>query len=122
MVTALVIRGLFVVHVLLAEKEVPPALERMKPEQRAAVIMALLALTLIGLFLAIFIMVGGHWVRRLARHRPRARGNRGREISTEDAQLRASLESILPEAKTDDTVQFGKASPDTKVETDRSTT
>lgn len=101
---------------ILAQKEVDPVLQRIDPPRRAAVIMALLALTLIGLFLIIFIMVGGHWVRRLARHRPGRRGKRGREISAEDAQLRASLESILPEAKTDDTVQFGRSSPDTKIE------
>ena len=101
---------------ILAQKEVDPVLQRIDPPRRAAIIMALLALTLIGLFLTIFIMVGGHWVRRLARHRPGGRRKFGREISAEDVQLRASLESILPEAKTDDTVQFGKSSPDTKVE------
>src|SRR5262245_41418654 len=101
---------------IFAQKEVDPVLQRIDPPRRAAIIMALLALTLIGLFLIIFIMVGGHWVRRLARHRPGKRNQRRREATAEDIQLRASLESILPEAKTDDTVQFGKSSPDTKVE------
>jgi hypothetical protein len=101
---------------LLAQKEVDPVLQRIDPPRRAAIIMALLALTLIGLFLIIFTMVGGHWVRRLARHRPGKRARGQRDASAQDAQLRASLESILPEAKTDDTVQFGKSSPDTKIE------
>jgi hypothetical protein len=104
---------------LIAQKAVEPVLERIDPPRRAAIIMALLALTLIGLFLIIFTMVGGHWVRRLARHRPGRPGRPGRlarDASREDAQLRESLQSILPDAKTDDTVQFGKSSPDTKIE------
>ncbi|MGB7950038.1 MAG: hypothetical protein WCH75_20320 [Candidatus Binatia bacterium] len=102
--------------ILFAQKAAEPVLERIDPPRRAAVIMALLAITLIGLFLIIFVMVGGHWVRRLARHRPGQRGKLGRDSSSNDAQLRKSLESILPEVKTDDTIQFGKSSPDTKLE------
>jgi hypothetical protein len=64
----------------------------------------------------IFVMVGGHWVRRLARHRPGQRGRSSRDAGPSDAQLRESLESILPEVKTDDTIQYGKSSPDTKIE------
>jgi hypothetical protein len=101
---------------LLAQKDVDPVLQRIDPPRRAAIIMALLAITLIGMFLIIFILVGGHWVRRLARHRPGQRRRGDRDSSAQNAQLRASLESILPEAKTDDTIQFGKSSPETKVE------
>jgi hypothetical protein len=109
------IRGLIAMHWLLAEKEVGPALERMKPEQRAAVVMALLALTLIGLFLIVFAMVGGHWVRRLARHRPGSGGRRRREPTGNNARLRESLQPIVPEAKSDDTIQLKTSSKDTKV-------
>lgn len=109
------IYGLDTRQLILAQKAVEPVLERIDPPRRAAIIMALLALTLIGLFLIVFAMVGGHWVRRLARHRPRHSTRRRRASEAADLQLRKSLESILPEAKTDDTIQFGKSSPDTKV-------
>src|SRR5690349_8730628 len=89
---------------LLAATAAEPVLERIDPPRRAAIIMALLGLTLVGLFLIVLAMIGGHWARRLARHRPgQGSGRNPREPS--DAQLRQSLESILPEAKTDDTIQ-----------------
>jgi amino acid transporter len=100
---------------ILAQEEVKPVLERIDPPRRAAIIMALLGLTLVGLFLIVLAMVGGHWARRLARQRPGASAKRSGSSST-DSVLRQSLSSILPEAKTDDTVQYGKSSPDTKVE------
>jgi hypothetical protein len=98
-----------------AEDAGEPVLERLDPPRRAAVVMALLALTLVGLFLVILTMVGGHWVRRLARHRP-ARGLYSLDAGVpDDSQLRQALESVLPEVKTDDTVQFTRAPSDTKV-------
>jgi hypothetical protein len=100
---------------LAAEDAAEPVLERLDPPRRAAVVMALLALTLIGLFLVVFVMVGGHWVRRLARQRPRKSVAVGADPAFDDSQLRESLESVLPEAKTDDTVQLGRAPNDTKV-------
>jgi hypothetical protein len=100
---------------LFASQASKPVLERLDPPRRAAVVMALLALVLTGLFLVACIMLGGHWVRRLARHKPGSRaansshsaGNRG---------LRDSLHAILPEAKSDDTVQLESPSNDTKVD------
>src|SRR6185437_10320837 len=56
-----------------AQQSSEPVLEQLTPPRRAAVIMAFLGLTLIGLFLILFTMVGAHWVRRLARHRPGSR-------------------------------------------------
>ena len=55
---------------LLAQDAAKPVLERIDPPRRAALIMALLGLTLVGLFLIVLAMVGGHWARRLARQRP----------------------------------------------------
>jgi hypothetical protein len=101
--------------ILAAEDATEPVLERLDPPRRAAVVMALLALTLIGLFLVVFIMIGGHWARRLARQRPRKELRIGADLATDDSQLRQSLESVLPEAKSDDTVQLGRAPRDTKV-------
>jgi hypothetical protein len=101
---------------ILAQEAVKPVLERIDPPRRAALIMALLGLTLVGLFLVVLAMVGGHWARRLARQRPGHRSRRDPATISADDPLRQSLASILPEAKTDDTIQYGKSSPDTKVE------
>jgi hypothetical protein len=89
-------------------------IEKLEPPVRAAVIMALLGLTLVGLFLITFIMVGGHWVRRLARHRPAPR-QFGKNIATED-RLSDSLDIVLPEHKSSDTLLLDTSSKDTKVE------
>jgi hypothetical protein len=88
-------------------------LERLDPPRRAAVVMALLGLTLIGLFLIVFVMVGGHWVRRLARHRP---GRRAARSLPADAQLREALEMLVPDVKSNDTVLIDRPSRDTKVD------
>ena len=88
--------------------------EQLDPPRRAAVVMALLGLTLIGLFLITFVMVGGHWVRKLARHRP-GRRRFGTSAETE-GRLREALQNILPEMKSSDTVLLDTSSKDTKVE------
>src|SRR5436190_8943478 len=89
--------------------------ERLDPPRRAAVVMALLGLTLVGLFLITFAMVGGHWVRRLARHRP-GRRRSGTKLASESG-LRDALHGILPEVKSSDTVLLDNSSKDTKAET-----
>jgi hypothetical protein len=76
--------------------------------------MALLGLTLVGLFLVTFVMVGGHWVRRLARHRPGTR-RIGTKPAAED-RLRDALQGILPEIKSGDTLLLDTSSKDTKAE------
>jgi hypothetical protein len=101
---------------ILAQEAAKPVLERIDPPRRAAIIMALLALTLVGIFLVVLAMVGGHWARRIARQRPEQGSGSGGMTYSAEERLRQSLASLLPEAKTDDTVQFGKSSPDTKVD------
>jgi hypothetical protein len=103
-------------NLFAAAQGAEPVLERLDPPRRAAVVMALLALTLIGLFFIVSIMVGGHWVRRLARHRPGKQGKSADEAAARNLQLRKSLESVLPEAKTDDTIHMGTSPGDTKVD------
>ena len=44
-------------------------MEKLPPPTRAAVIMALLGLVILGLFIVVAILLGGHWVRRLGKHR-----------------------------------------------------
>ena len=38
--------------------------EKLPPPTRAAVMMALLAIALLGMFLVVIVLLGGHWVRR----------------------------------------------------------
>jgi hypothetical protein len=87
--------------------------DRLDAPTRAAVVMALLGLTLIGLFLITFVMVGGHWVRKLARHRP-GRQRLGKTAETE-GELCQAPQNSLPEMKSSDTVLLDSSSQDTKV-------
>jgi hypothetical protein len=98
MVTPVVFFGTSQGFLLAAEEAAEPVLERLDPPRRAAVVMALLALTIIGLFLVVFTMVGGHWVRRLARHRP-GRSRRPGADAPDDSQLRQALESVCRRRK-----------------------
>src|SRR5689334_3014929 len=91
-----------------------PVFERLDPPRRAAVVMALLGLTLVGMFLITFILVGGHWVRRLARHRPA--GARATRTPMTISELEDSFEAMLPDAKKGDTVLIDRRSKDTKVD------
>ena len=100
--------------VFAAQQAGDAVIERLDPPRRAAVIMALLGLTLVGLFLITFVMVGGHWVRRLARQRPGQR-RPGPTAVTED-RLRAALQGILPDMKSSDTMLLDSSSKETKVE------
>jgi len=99
---------------LMAATSVEPVLEQLDKPRRAAVVMALLGLTLVGLFLITFVLVGGHWVRRLARHRPG--GSRPAGQAAGVSQLKESLQGKLPEGKTDDTMLIDTYSKDTKVD------
>lgn len=53
--------------VLFAQQSVPT--KEMPPPTRAAALMALLGLALLGLLLVVIILLGGHWVRRIGSHR-----------------------------------------------------
>jgi hypothetical protein len=94
-----------------------PVLEQLDPPRRLAVIVALLALVLVGMLLVLFVMLGASWVRRLARHRPGASKESMRTAAVENERLRESLKSVLPEVKTNDTVHFGRSSKETRVDT-----
>jgi hypothetical protein len=56
---------------MFADSSAATGLERLDPPTRARVLMALLALILLGVTLVACAMIGGRWVRRLARHKPR---------------------------------------------------
>ncbi len=57
-------------HLLLAEDDAHPLLERLSPAQRGAVLAALFALVLLGMALVAFVYLGGSFVRRQNRRRP----------------------------------------------------
>jgi hypothetical protein len=105
----------FLRAILLAEQSAKPVLERLDPPRRAAVVMALLGLVMTGLLLVVCAMLGGHWVRRLARHKPRQGKSKSDNIA-ENRQLRESLEAILPEAKSSETIHVNRSASDTRVD------
>jgi hypothetical protein len=78
---------------LAAEDAADMPLERLDPPRRAAVMMAILALVLIGIALVACVMIGGRWVRRMARD---TRGPTTNTTHIENKRLRAALEPILP--------------------------
>jgi hypothetical protein len=51
---------------LLAQAQPVP---QMPPTTKAVAMMALLGIALLGLLLVVFILLGGHWVRRIGSHR-----------------------------------------------------
>lgn len=110
----------FLLSSLLAQapavEPVRPVIERLDPPRRAAVVMALLALVLTGLLLVACAMLGAHWVRRMARHRP---GN-GRTSVTADVlsnlQMREVLQEILPTFTSADTLHIDPSTKETKAD------
>jgi O-antigen ligase len=98
---------------LVTTEEAEPLLEQLDPPRRAIVLMALLALVLVGLFLVAFVMIGARWVRRLA-----GRGLRRTDASkpARDDSWRSALRDALPNGKTDATVSLDKPSDETRVD------
>jgi len=92
-------------------------LEKLDPPRRAAVLMALLGLVLLGLVMVVCVMIGARWVRRTARYRPEALRSQTRAAAAvENLRLRESLASVLPEAKSDETIQPGMSPGETRVD------
>lgn len=50
-----------------------PLIQKLDPTRRAAVLMALLGIVIVGLFIVALALLGGNWARRLARHSPTRR-------------------------------------------------
>ncbi|MAT70957.1 MAG: hypothetical protein CMJ58_15705 [Planctomycetaceae bacterium] len=67
------------------------AAEKIPEPTRTVLLMALLGIALLGLFLVVMILLGGHWVRRIGSHRrgpsvpPDRAPVRRRESSVDDA-------------------------------------
>jgi hypothetical protein len=101
---------------LLAQQSTDPVLEQLDPPRRALVLMALLGLVLLGLVLVACAMIGAHWVRRMARHKPGAMKGQAVESAAQNQRMRHALASVLPEPKSDDTIQLGRLPRDTRVD------
>lgn len=58
------------IPILLADDDKQTALERLDPDRRAAVILALVGLSLLGVLLIVVIMLGARWARHRRPTRP----------------------------------------------------
>jgi len=101
------------VQLVAGEPAADHLIEQLDPPRRAAVLMALLAFVLLGLVLVVCVMIGARWVRHLARHR---RGPTEHRSISENRRLRAALDSVLPEAKTDETTIMDPSIAETKID------
>jgi hypothetical protein len=101
---------------LLAAEETRPVLERLDPPRRAAVVMALLALVLTGLLLVVCAMLGGHWVRRMARHRPGNSRTAGIISRSSNERVREALQEFLPVFQSADTIHIDPSTKETKID------
>jgi len=110
--------GLFdLIGLVAAAEPASPVIERLDPPRRAAVVMALLGLVLTGLVLVACVMLGAHWVRRLARYKP---GNRTTDFAAnrvaEQRHLQQALKNILPPQEVGDTMHMDGSTRETKVD------
>jgi hypothetical protein len=69
-----------------------PLIERLDPPRRAAVLMAILGLVLVGLLIVTCVMIAGRWTRRIARQRHGPTRNTGH---VENRRLREALAPML---------------------------
>jgi len=76
-----------------------PLIEKLDPPRRAAVLMAILALVLLGMLIVTCVMIGGRWLRRVAQQRHGPTQNTGH---VENRRLRQALSPILSESEEED--------------------
>lgn len=95
------------------EEPAKPAFELLDPPRRAAVLMAILGLVLLGIVLVACVMIGGRWVRRLARHE---HGPTKLKSHIENQRLRETLAPILPAGDTGETAVAERTGDDTVVD------
>lgn len=106
-----------VVGLLSVAQPADPVLERLDPPRRAFVIMAIIGIAMTGLLLVTCVMLGARWARGIARQRPRPpRLDSDAQSATENRNLRASLEGLLPQIDTADTIHMDRETGETKVD------
>jgi hypothetical protein len=101
---------------LLAAEDARPVLEQLDAPKRAAVVMALLALVLTGLVMVACTMLGAHWVRRMARHRPASARSSFTVDTLGNQRVREALQEILPMFKSADTLHIDPSTKETKAD------
>jgi hypothetical protein len=105
------------VELLLAAQPAQPVLERLDPQRRTAVIMAIIWMVVIGLILVTCTMLGGRWVRRIARQRPRTtRLATSSPSAEENTNLRESLDGVLPPVDPNETIHTERHKGETKID------
>lgn len=95
------------------------AIERIPPPQRAALLMALLGLVVLALGLMVCVMLGGRWVRRIARSRHTFRRIEGRlppPPSPDPEALLAPERKVAAIASTEGTLAATRDDQETQVE------
>jgi hypothetical protein len=107
--------GYLLIAMVQADQPSKAPLERLDPPTRAAVIMTIFALVLLGLTLVAGIMIGARWVRRMARHRPRGSSPTAHAKSISQSLATLATDAV-PDAKTDATVQIDASTKETKVD------
>jgi hypothetical protein len=95
---------------LALQASAEPLLERLDLPRRAAVVMAIMGLVLTGLVLVACVMIGGRWVRRLARHQHE---RTTRTANIENQRLRDALRPILPDGATGETTVAERTTDET---------
>jgi hypothetical protein len=105
------------VELLLAVQPPQPVLERLDPQRRTAVIMAIILMVVIGLILVTCTMLGGRWVRHVARQKPRpSRLATDSPSADENDNLRESLDGVLPQVNPDETIHTDREKGETKID------
>jgi hypothetical protein len=102
---------------LAAAQTAQPVLERLDPQRRTAVIMAIIWMVVTCVLLVVCTMLGARWVRRIARQRPRPpRLDDAALSSTENRNLRAALDGLLPNVDPNDTIHTDRKTGDTRID------
>jgi hypothetical protein len=98
---------------VVAQHADEPLLKQLDPPRRAAVLMALLGLVLIGVTLVACVMIGGRWARRMARHRP---GRNRTHPTGDDKTWRKQLAQHLPDVDPGETTVIDQTTDETKAD------
>ncbi len=101
------------VAVLESADAAEPLIERLDPPRRAAVLMAILGLVLLGMALVACVMIGGRWLRGVAREQ---HGPTKNTDHVENRRLRKALEPMLPKGEAGETAVAQRKSDDTVAE------
>lgn len=104
-------------ELLAAAQATQPVLERLDPQRRTAVVMAIIGLVVIGLILVTCTMLGGRWVRRIARQRPRPTRLATAPLSAEEnTSLRESRDGVLPQVDPTETIHTDRHKGQTTID------